>query len=34
VATTLEPFTILGGYLIFADGFDSGDTSRWSAVVP
>ncbi len=33
-ATTPEPFTILGGDALFSDGFESGDTSRWSAVVP
>ncbi len=26
--------TVLGGSLIFADGFESGDTSAWSASVP
>jgi len=34
VASTPEPFAILGGDLIFGDGFESGDTSRWSGTVP
>ena len=33
-AMTPEPFAILGGDALFSDGFESGDTSRWSAVVP
>jgi hypothetical protein len=33
-ATTPEPFTILGGDALFSDGFESGDTSAWSIVVP
>jgi hypothetical protein len=33
-ATTPQPFTILGGDLVFGDGFESGDTSRWSSAVP
>jgi len=33
-ATTPEPFAILGGDALFRDGFESGDTSAWSAVEP
>jgi hypothetical protein len=33
-AITPQPFTILGGGLLFTDGFESGDTSAWNAVVP
>lgn len=32
--TTPQPFTILGGGALFADGFESGDAARWSAVAP
>ncbi|HOC41722.1 MAG TPA: FG-GAP-like repeat-containing protein [Thermoanaerobaculales bacterium] len=34
--TTVTPrsFTILGGDALFSDGFESGDTSAWSAAVP
>jgi hypothetical protein len=31
---TPNPFTILGGDALFSDGFESGDTSAWSIVVP
>ena len=33
-ATTPEPFAILGGDALFTDGFESGDTSAWTAVEP